>query len=195
MTQYIDVYVNITDGQKQKLKHAIDAGCTMTSLRLGKDDLQGEHKLALTTAQINKLNKAIDQGKGITIRMSKKQLKYNIKVEGGFLGLLAGLAARALPMAAKNVLPASGVGALSGLASSGVQKAMGNGLYLKKGGCVCQVETDGEGLYLKPYKGRGLNSYGNGLYLKQGGKIYDGYGLLLGQNSPFKNIPILGAIL
>ena len=72
---------------------------------------------------------------------------------------------------------------------------MGNGLYLKKGGCVCQVETDGSGLILKPYKGKGLNFYGNGLYLKQGGKMYDGYGLLLGQNSPFENIPILGAIL
>ena len=57
------------------------------------------------------------------------------------------------------------------------------------------METDGEGLYLKPYKGKGFQSYGDGLYLKQGGKIYDGYGLLLGQNSPFKNIPILGAIL
>ena len=84
MTQYIDVYVNISDGQKQKFTHAIDAGCTMTSLRLGKDDLEGNHKLALTKAQYNKLNKAINQGKGITIRMSKKQLKHNIKVEGGF---------------------------------------------------------------------------------------------------------------
>ena len=127
--------------------------------------------------------------------MSKKQLQHNIKVEGGFLGLLAGLAARVLPMIARTVLPALGVGALSGLASSGVQKAMGSGLYLKKGGLVSQVETDGYGLYLKPYKGRGLNSYGDGLYLKQGGKIYDGKGLLLGPNSPFANIPILGAIL
>ena len=68
--------------------------------------------------------------------MSKKQLKYNLKVEGGFLGLLAGLAARALPMIAKTVLPALGVGALSGLAPTGVSKAMCWGLYLKKGGLV-----------------------------------------------------------
>ena len=125
--------------------------------------------------------------------MSKKQLKHYLKVEGGFLGLLAGLAARALPMIAKTVLPALGVGALSGLASTGVSKAMGSGLYLKKGGLVNRVETDGRGLYLSPYKGKGLNSYG--LYLKQGGNIYDGKGLLLGPNSPFANIPILGAIL
>ena len=75
-------------------------------------------------------------------------------------------------MVAKTVLPALGVGALSGLASSGVQKAMGNGLYLKRG-LVSQVETDGEGLYLKPYKGKALKGYGEGLYLKQGGKLYD----------------------
>ena len=105
--------------------------------------------------------------------MSSSQLKHNTKIEGGFLGLLAGLAARALPMIAKSVLPALGVGALSGLASSGVQKAMGSGLYLKKGGLVSQVETDVQGLYLKPYKGKGLQSYGDGLYLKEGGKLYD----------------------
>ena len=91
-------------------------------------------------------------------------------------------------MIAKTVLRSLSVVALSGLASSGIQKAMGSGLYLKKGGCVSQVETDGHGLYLKPYKGKGL-------YLKQGGKLYDGKGLLLGPNSPFANIPILGAIL
>ena len=149
----------------------------------------------LTNAQFNKYNKSKEQGKGITIRMSNKQLKYNTKVEGEFLGLLAGLAARALPMVAKTVLPALGVGALSGLASPGVQKAMGNGLYLKKGGIVSRVETDCEGLYLKPYKGNGLRSYGNGLYLKQKGKNFDGRGLLLGPNSPIGNIPLLGAIL
>ena len=127
--------------------------------------------------------------------MSSKQLKHNMKVEGGFLGLLAGLAARAIPMLAKTVLPALGVGALSGLASSGVQKAMGSGLYLKKGGLVSEVEKDGQGLYLKPYEGKGLESYGDGLYSKQGRKLYDGKGLLLGPNCPFANIPILGAIL
>ena len=141
------------------------------------------------------MTKAHENGKGITIRMTSKQLKHDTKIEGGFLGLLAGLAARAIPMLAKTVIPALGVGALSGLASSGVQKAMGSGLYLKKGGCICQVETDGQGLYLKPYKGNGLQSFGDGLYLKQGGKLYDGKGLLLGPNSPLANIPILGAIL
>ena len=163
----------------------------MVRIRLGHKDLKGNDILAVTNSQAKKLAKAYENGKGITIRMSSNQHKHNMKIEG----LLAGLAARALLMLAKTVLPALGVGALSGLASSGVQKAMGSGLYLKKGGFVSQVETDGHGLYLKPYKGKGLQSYGNGVYLKRGGKLYDGKGLLLGPNRPFANIPILGAIL
>ena len=195
MTKYINVEVNISEGQKEKLQRAIKVNCSALSIRLGLEDLKGNDILAVTESQSKKIAKAYENGKGITIRMSLRQLKHNTKVKGGFLGLLAGLAARALPMLAKTVLPALGVGALSGLASTGVQKAMGSGLYLKKGGIVSQVETDGHGLYLKPYKGKGLKSHGDGLYLKQGGKLYDGKGLLLGPNSPFANIPILGAIL
>ena len=131
------------------------------SIRLGHKDLQGNDILAVTNSQAKKLAKAHENGKGIRIRMSSNQLKHNTKIEGSFFGLLAGLAARALPMLAKTVLPALGVGALSGLASSGVQKAMGSDLYLKKGGLVSQVETDGSGLCLKPYKGKGLQSYGD----------------------------------
>ena len=195
MTKYINTKVNILQWQKEKLRHAIKANCPNVSIRLDHEDLQGKDILAVTESQAKKLAEAHENGKGITIRMSSRQLKHNTKVEGGFLGLLAGLATRASPMLAKTVLPALGVGALSGLASTGVQKAMGSGLYLKKGGLVSQVETDGHGLYLKPYKGKGLKSYSDGLYLKQGGKLYDGKGLLLGPNSPFANIPILGAIL
>ena len=195
MTSYVNVKVKISEGQKEKLQHAIKAGCSAVSIRLGHEDLKGNDIIAITKSQAKKLVKAHENGTGITIRMSSSQLKYNKIQEGGFLGLLAGLAARALPMIAKTVLPALGVGALSGLASSGVQKAMGSGLYLKKGGCICQVETDGHGFYLKPYQGKGLQSYGDGSYLKQGGQLYDVKGLLLGPNSPFANIPILGALL
>ena len=195
MAKYVNVKVNISEGQKEKLQHAIKASCSAVSIRLGHEDLQGNDILAVTNSQAKKLAKAHENGKGITFRMSSRQLKHNTKIEGGFLGLLAGLATRALPMIAKTVLPALGVGALSGLASSGVEKAIGSGLYLKKGGCVSKVETDDHGLYLKPYKGKGLRSYGDGLFLKRGGKLYDGKGLLLGPNSLFANIPMLGAIL
>ena len=73
--------------------------------------------------------------------MSRRQLAYNMKIEE-FLPMLAGL----IPFLTRTVLPALGVGALSGLASTGVQKLIRNGLYLEKGGRVCQIETDGIGL-------------------------------------------------
>ena len=84
------------------------------SIRLSHKDLQGYNILAVTNLQAKKLAKARENGKGITIRMTSKQFKHNTKIEGGFISLLAGLAARALPMLAKTVLPALGVGALSG---------------------------------------------------------------------------------
>ena len=76
--------------------------------------------------------------------MSKTQLAHNMKIEGEFLPALAGL----IPFLTGTVLPAFGVGVLSGLASTGVQKLLGNGLYLNKGSGACRIETDGEGLYL-----------------------------------------------
>ena len=118
-----------------------------------------------------------------------------MKLDVGFLPLLAGLAAKAIPFLTGTLLPALGVGALSWLVSTGAQKLTGNGLYIKKGGCVCQIETDGKGLYLSHANGRGFKTLGNGLYLKRQGGLYDGSGLILSPNSPFKDIPILGMIL
>ena len=60
------------------------------------------------------------------ITRSRRQLAYNIKIERGFLKMLAGL----IPFLTGNVLPVLGVGALSGLESAGVQNLIGNGLYL-----------------------------------------------------------------
>ena len=60
---------------------------------------------------------------------------------------------------------------------------------------MCRIETDGEGLYLGLTSGKGFEIVGNVLYLMKQGGLYDGRGLILGPNSPFKNIPILGMIL
>ena len=82
--------------------------------------------------------------------MSKTELAHNMKIEGGFFPALAGL----IIFPAGTVLPALGVGALSGLASTEVRELIGNGLHLKKGSGVCRIETDGEGLYLGPTSGK-----------------------------------------
>ena len=60
---------------------------------------------------------------------------------------------------------------------------------------MCHIETDGSGLYLGPTSGKGFETVWNSLYLMKQGGLYDGRGLILGPNSSFKNIPILGMIL
>ena len=194
MTQYYEHRVSISNGQRDKIRKAIESK-TGVSIKLANSDLIGGDLLALTKAQILRLQKALETGKGLTIKMSKTQVRKNLKVEGGFLGMLAGLAARALPFLAKSILPALGIGALTGVANAGVSKALGNGLYLKKGGNTMRVETDGKGLYLSPASGAGLKKYGDGLYLSQDSGIVEGSGILLGPNSPLKNVPILGWLL
>ena len=96
ITRYTNVKVNISEGQKEKLQHAIKVGCSAVSIRLGHEDLEGDNILAVTDSQVKKLAKALENDRGIMFRMSSKQLKHNTKIEGGFLRLLAGLAARAL---------------------------------------------------------------------------------------------------
>ena len=60
---------------------------------------------------------------------------------------------------------------------------------------MCRKETDRKGLYLGPASGKGFKNVGNGLYLMKQGGLYDGRVLILGPNSPFENIPILGMIM
>ena len=192
MTRYTNFKMRISEGQKDKLKKAFESNCEAAiTIRLTFSDLHGEDVIALINSQLDRLVKAYEENKGITIRMSKTQIAHKSKIEGGFLSALAGL----IPFLTGTVLPALGVAVLSGLASTGVQKLIGNGLYLKKGCGVCRIETDGEGLYLGPTSGKGFETVENGLYLMKQGGQYDGRRLILGPNSIFKNIPLVGMIL
>ena len=51
------------------------------------------------------------------------------------------------------------------------------------------------GQYLAPHSSENHAGVGDGLYLKRGDAVHNGEGLILGKNSPFKNVPILGWIL
>ena len=152
--------------------------------------------LFLTDAQYKKFEKARNNNRGITINMGLKQLRHNRK-EGGFLGAIlpaiAGVARAALPAIGK----ALGVGALSGLASSGVSKILGNGVYLKKPNSVCKLETDGKGLYLTPQPSNDFfDQHGYGLYIvDDSGVSQVGSGILFGKNSPFSKIPLIGPLI
>ena len=190
---YVEYGLTLTKGQADKLQRAASNGCPV-SIRLAHANLSGDHRILLTRRQIQKIEKLRQSGKGgTTLDLSSKQVKQNVAKLGGFLPMLAGLAASALPVLAKTVLPALGVGALSGLGSAAISKAVGSGLYLKRGGKVCCVTARGNGLHLK--SASLPQSYGDGLYLKHGRKFYEGSGLILGPNSPFKNVPLLGMLL
>ena len=88
MTQYKSVNINLSENQIEKLRQAVNANCSATSIKLSYDDLDGPNTIFLTKAQHNKLENAREQGKGLTIRMSSRQLKHNVKTQGGFLGAL-----------------------------------------------------------------------------------------------------------
>ena len=101
MAKYTNVKVNISEGQRKKLKSALENSIDQVSIHLDSQDLmRGDYVLALTKRQLNNLAKAYHNRKGVRLTMSPTQLKYNLTMEGGFLGMLAGLAARALPFLA-----------------------------------------------------------------------------------------------
>ena len=129
MIHYTNIKMRISEGQNDEIKKAFECNSKAITIRFKFSDLYGEDVIALTKSQVDRLVEAYEEKKAMTIRMSKTQLAHNMKIEGGFLPALAGL----IPFLTGTVLPALGVGAISGLARTGVQKLIGNGLYLKKG--------------------------------------------------------------
>ena len=76
-----------------------------------------------------------------------------------------------------NCFKALQVGAFSRLASTCVQKLIGNWLYLKKGDGMCQIETDGKRMNLNLAAVMDLRLSGTDFFLKRGG-LYDGTELI-----------------
>ena len=63
------------------------------------------------------------QGKRIQIRLSAKQVARNVSYTGGFIGMLASLAPRAIPLVAR-ALPTILLGLTTGLLSGAINKAI-----------------------------------------------------------------------
>jgi len=70
MSRYTNVKVNILQGKIDKIKRAIQAG-SQVSIRPSHSDLNEEHVLAVTSAELNKIEKAHQSGTGVTIKMPK----------------------------------------------------------------------------------------------------------------------------
>ena len=128
------------------------------------------YKHLLTTGQKKDILRSLQTGKGLVIRPTKTQ-------QGRFLGTL--LASIGIPLS--------------------LNPLTGKGLQADKTGSANTVPvyvpdtTNGHGMY--PYMppaflGTWENPTGAGVKKKRKGK-----GLLLGKNSPFNSIPILGTIL
>ena len=213
MSNYQKVKLHILKGQTDKIKKTIQEQSDV-SIRLSHSDLEGEHILALTKSQLNKITKAYEKGTGVTLKLSKKQLAYNAKVEGGFIGALLPLLGMLGSTLATRVVPALATGLLAGVGSSAgsamVDKIAGRGVvypassvvcpassvvYAKKNGKGMKMEAAGSGLFLRPWINNDSVG-GDGLYIRSG-KGYEsvGAGLLLGPNSPFASIPFLNLIL
>ena len=131
-------------------------------------------KEMLTNAQKTLIGKGLQSGKGIVLKPTKRQ------IHGGLLGTLAAIG---IPMA---------IELASKIFGSGLQtprKAGGKGLQTpRKGGTGLQVSQ-------KPFLWQPPPFYGTWEGQGRGAKGKKGKGLLLGDNSPFNHIPILGAIL
>ena len=129
----------------------------------------------LTKSQIDLINKMFQSGGRVVIKPTRKQ------IEGGFLGTLASIG---IPMAI-----------------SLVSKMFGSGLQVDRRGSsntanVYVPPTDGGGYpyhFPPPFIGSWENPIGMGVKKKKSKS--KGKGLLLGKNSPFNSIPILGTIL
>ena len=130
-----------------------------------------------TKAQIDQINKVFKTGGRLVIKPTKTQ------IEGGFLGTLASIG---IPMAL-SLLP----------------KLFGSGLQVDSGSSsntrgVYVPPSHGEGYYPPPFLGTWENTIGMGAKKNskgKGKKNPKGKGLLLGKNSPFNSIPIIGSIL
>ena len=170
---YVQYKVNVSENQVTKLKDAIrlKKGVTFCFPK-------GDHLLLLTTAQINRLDKAQAEGRSVQIRLGARHVAKYVSYTGGFIGMLASLAARAIPLVAR-ALPTI----LSGLTLVCFLVVLTKRLVA---GAVY------DGLYLAPHP---RFAEGDGLFLKHGEDISDGASLLMGKNSPFKNIPVLGWLL
>jgi len=154
------------------------------------DLMDGDDVLLLTPGQIIKMENAKNVGKkSIIFRFSRRQVRANVQHEGGFLGALMAMAAKVLP----TLLTGLASGVIGGLVEKALSK--GSGLYLgRRGRGASQIHlVEGGGLYLSPlfYPEEDYD----GLYMKHDDKTYNGSGLILGKDSPFRNIPILGWLL
>ena len=163
---------------------------SLSKIRFKFSDLYGEDVIALTKSQVDRLVKAYEEKRGMTIRNVKNAISPQHENRRWIFTGVSWI--DSIP----NWNCLASFSGFIGTGEHGSTKTNWKWVVSKEGKwCVCRTETDGRGLYLGPASGRGFETVGNGLYLMKQGGLHDGRGLISGSNSPFKNIPILVMIL
>ena len=84
----------------------------------------------LTKTQLKRIQKAMNNGTGVDLKISKTQIRHLVQEGGSLLSSLLTLGTKALPYATKavsKVVPALATGAVQALGSLGVDKIFGKG--------------------------------------------------------------------
>jgi hypothetical protein len=196
MSKYANLKVNVSDNQRQKIIDAIKE-YTSVSIQFLHENIVGDHTLAFTESQATHPMNNYAKGQG-AVKFCKTQLRHNKTVEGGFLQVLLPLALTPGKFLLSKVLNSLTTGALMGVYSATgervINKIAGSVvIYIKKVDKACKVYSAGKGLYLSRWK-RG-DTMGEGLYMKPQGYSSAWSGISFGENSPFRDIPVLGWIL
>ena len=118
----------------------------------------------------------------MTIKMSKTQLTYNMKMEERIFTSVSVI--DSFPN--RNCFTCIRSWGFIRIGEHGCTKTNWKWVVSRNGSGVCRIETDGEGLYLGPTSGKWFETVRNGLYLMKQGGLYDGRELILDPISPFK---------
>ena len=119
MTSYYSHGVSLSDGQRQKLARAYQNNSAIT-IRLNKNELTGNDELMLNRTQLNRIQKAMNNGTGVDIKISKTQIRKAVKHGGSLFSSLIPLIRAAAPTIGKTL----GLSALAGLASQGAEQVV-----------------------------------------------------------------------
>ena len=126
---YIKYGVNLSNGQKDKLARAMSNKSAIT-IRLTKSDLTGSDDMMLTKTQLKRIKKAMSNGTGVDLKISKTQIIHLVQEGGSLWSSLFSLGTKALPYATKAItkaVPALATGAVQALGSLGIDKIFGKG--------------------------------------------------------------------
>ena len=108
------------------------------TLRIKHSNLDGDDEddlLLLSVTQLKKLHRAMKDGTGVDIKISKTQIRHIANNGGNLFTSLASHGARVMPYAVKGLskaAPALATGAVSALGSLGIDKIFGKGINIPK---------------------------------------------------------------